>query len=338
MRLLVGGDSWCQPPPHGSYIHVQHNSNIRIFSPEPLLNLEKSDPHIHTHTPILPPVTFPAAPPKHSWSPPPPPRRLLSTDPEAAKDVVLAEKPVITDEASGLDSSLLDQLLPNIATLASIYHKPPEAFVSRNRPSPPSSAAEEEYNREGGEPTGANESSAPVPADITGGGAMASYSATPDMLGGLPGGNSGLEVAPKPASEPGANDLLGDLMGLGRSPEAPPSAGYISPAAHYPQSDCPKNIADLDLDLDFDLDLEVDREIPGCCWPCLCSPPLPVLQAASTGLQISGQVVRQNGSVFYHLSLLNASETALDGFMIQLNKNTFGVAAPAGALPVRMPE
>nr|GEY90884.1 beta-adaptin-like protein B [Tanacetum cinerariifolium] len=56
--------------------------------------------------------------------------RLLSTDPEAAKDVVLAEKPVISDDSNQLDSSLLDELLANIATLSSVYHKPPETFVT----------------------------------------------------------------------------------------------------------------------------------------------------------------------------------------------------------------
>ncbi|KAJ6714439.1 BETA-ADAPTIN-LIKE PROTEIN B [Salix viminalis] len=57
--------------------------------------------------------------------------RLLSTDPEAAKDIVLAEKPVISDDSNLLDSSLLDELLANIATLSSVYHKPPETFVTR---------------------------------------------------------------------------------------------------------------------------------------------------------------------------------------------------------------
>lgn len=62
--------------------------------------------------------------------------RLLSTDPEAAKDVVLAEKPVISDDSNQLDSSLLDDLLANISTLSSVYHKPPEAFVSRVKTAP----------------------------------------------------------------------------------------------------------------------------------------------------------------------------------------------------------
>ena len=46
--------------------------------------------------------------------------RLLSTDPEAAKDVVLAEKPVIADNSSALEPSLLQQLLHDLSTLASV--------------------------------------------------------------------------------------------------------------------------------------------------------------------------------------------------------------------------
>lgn len=57
--------------------------------------------------------------------------RLLSTDPEAAKLVVLGDKPVIEDDTFRLDPSLLNTLIGQIATLSSIYHKPPESFVVR---------------------------------------------------------------------------------------------------------------------------------------------------------------------------------------------------------------
>jgi AP-1 complex subunit beta-1 len=57
--------------------------------------------------------------------------RLLSTDPEAAKMVVLGDKPVIEDDTFKLDPSLLNSLIGQIATLSSVYHKPPEAFVVR---------------------------------------------------------------------------------------------------------------------------------------------------------------------------------------------------------------
>ena len=66
-----------------------------------------------------------------------------------------------------------------------------------------------------------------------------------------------------------------------------------------------------------------------------CSPPLPILLPASTGqgLQISAQLTRQDGQIFYSLLFENNSQIALDGFMIQFNKNSFGLAA-AGPLQV----
>lgn len=59
--------------------------------------------------------------------------RLLSTDPEAAKAVVLSEKPLISDTIGQMEETLLDVLVSNISTLASVYHKPPTAFVSKMR-------------------------------------------------------------------------------------------------------------------------------------------------------------------------------------------------------------
>ncbi|KAK9894994.1 Adaptor protein complex beta subunit [Cystobasidium minutum MCA 4210] len=59
--------------------------------------------------------------------------RLLSTDPEAAKSVVLAQRPLISIPLSTISPSLLDELTHEIGTLASVYHKPAEAFIGRGR-------------------------------------------------------------------------------------------------------------------------------------------------------------------------------------------------------------
>lgn len=63
--------------------------------------------------------------------------RLLSTDPAAAKEVVLAEKPLISEETDLLEPTLLDELICHIGSLATVYHKPPSSFVegraSQNR-------------------------------------------------------------------------------------------------------------------------------------------------------------------------------------------------------------
>ncbi|KAI8342290.1 adaptin N terminal region-domain-containing protein [Chlamydoabsidia padenii] len=56
--------------------------------------------------------------------------RLLSTDPQAAKTVVLSDKPPVAGEGAGLSPALLDDLLYHIGTLASVYHKPPETFIA----------------------------------------------------------------------------------------------------------------------------------------------------------------------------------------------------------------
>ena len=47
---------------------------------------------------------------------------------------MLAEKPVISEETDLLESSLFDELICHISTLASVYHKPPSAFVEGKVP------------------------------------------------------------------------------------------------------------------------------------------------------------------------------------------------------------
>eukprot|EP01129_Flabellula_baltica_P016237 TRINITY_DN8557_c0_g1_i1.p1 TRINITY_DN8557_c0_g1~~TRINITY_DN8557_c0_g1_i1.p1 ORF type:complete len:801 (-),score=199.86 TRINITY_DN8557_c0_g1_i1:20-2395(-) len=57
--------------------------------------------------------------------------RLLCAGPRDAKQVVLAEKPSISDSSVYLDDPVLVNLLGNLSTLASVYHKPPETFIQK---------------------------------------------------------------------------------------------------------------------------------------------------------------------------------------------------------------
>ncbi|CAG8465681.1 6856_t:CDS:10 [Acaulospora morrowiae] len=59
--------------------------------------------------------------------------RLLSTDPQAAKAVVLSDKPPISVQSNTVSGPLLEELINNISTLASVYHKPPETFLGKGR-------------------------------------------------------------------------------------------------------------------------------------------------------------------------------------------------------------
>ncbi|KAF8890713.1 adaptin N terminal region-domain-containing protein [Infundibulicybe gibba] len=59
--------------------------------------------------------------------------RLLSTDPGAAKAVVLAHRPPISIPRTTVSPALLEELLGEISSLASVYHKPEETFIGRGR-------------------------------------------------------------------------------------------------------------------------------------------------------------------------------------------------------------
>lgn len=59
--------------------------------------------------------------------------RLLSSNPQVAKDVVLSDKPPITTTIQSLPPALLERLLTELSTLASVYHKPPESFIGQGR-------------------------------------------------------------------------------------------------------------------------------------------------------------------------------------------------------------
>ena len=132
---------------------------------------------------------------------------------QAAKDVVLSEKPVIGDDSNLLDSSLLDELLANVATLSSVYHKPPEAFVTRTKIA---QRTDEEDFPEGSD-TGYSESPAHA------GGALPPT--TSDAPNSVPKRLAlGLVAPPPPVSVP---DLLGDLIGLDNNAIVP----FDQPAA-----------------------------------------------------------------------------------------------------------
>lgn len=70
--------------------------------------------------------------------------RLLSSDPQVAKNIVLSSRPQITSTIPVLPAPLLDSLIPNLSSLASVYQKPPQAFLGKGRSSALQAAAIEE--------------------------------------------------------------------------------------------------------------------------------------------------------------------------------------------------
>ena len=56
--------------------------------------------------------------------------RLVATDTARAAQIVLQERPTIVDTMGDIDVTLLERLVRQIGSLSSVYHKPPESFVS----------------------------------------------------------------------------------------------------------------------------------------------------------------------------------------------------------------
>ncbi|NXC92081.1 AP1B1 protein, partial [Cercotrichas coryphoeus] len=269
--------------------------------------------------------------------------RLLSTDPVAAKEVVLAEKPLISEETDLIEPTLLDELICYIGTLASVYHKPPSAFVEGSRGVvhkglPPRTGSiegpESPDTAPSGEPAADQPSVIPTQGDLLG-----------DLLN--------LDLGPPVTGPPmatstvpmGAVDLLGGgLDSLVRPSSRAPSlipgylVGIIGGSGSFtaaPSTTAPTNVgAPLGSGLGdlFDLTTGVGTlsgsyVAPKTVW-------LPAMKAK--GLEISGTFSRQVGSISMDLVLTNKALQVMSDFAIQFNRNSFGLA-PAAPLQVHAP-
>uniref|UniRef100_A0A8C6PSN8 AP complex subunit beta n=1 Tax=Nothobranchius furzeri TaxID=105023 RepID=A0A8C6PSN8_NOTFU len=251
--------------------------------------------------------------------------RLLSTDPVAAKEVVLAEKPLISEETDLIEPTLLEELICHIGTLASVYHKPPSAFVEGSRGVqhkrlPGSTGFPDTGSAAGG-------SDAP-PAVIPSQG---------DLLGDLlnldltPPATTGPPPPPTSGMQLGAMDLLGGgLDSLVCFLHTSMGAGFGAAPAASPASFSAPVSGGLD-DL-FDLGGGVGMPMgaynpPKTVW-------LPAMKGK--GLEISGTFARRAGIIQMEMTLINKAMSVMTDFAIQFNRNSFGIA-PAGPLQVLTP-
>ncbi|KAF9436855.1 beta-adaptin [Entomortierella beljakovae] len=129
--------------------------------------------------------------------------RLLSTDPQAAKAVVLSEKPPISVDSSSskISPAIMDELINNISTLASVYHKPPSAFMGNRaygadavRKAAVEDARDEEHN------------SAAADTPEATGEAVAPKNAVADLLDLDFGSPEPVFTSPKSSTVPAANN------------------------------------------------------------------------------------------------------------------------------------
>uniref|UniRef100_A0A667Y867 AP complex subunit beta n=1 Tax=Myripristis murdjan TaxID=586833 RepID=A0A667Y867_9TELE len=237
--------------------------------------------------------------------------RLLSTDPVAAKEVVLAEKPLISEETDLIEPTLLEELICHIGTLASVYHKPPSAFVEGSR--------------------GVQHKRLPAHTVSTGGVSEAPPAVIPsqgDLLGDL----LNLDLTPPTTTGPppptssmqmGAMDLLGggldSLVGV-------LSNTVTTALLKLPDANS-GGLSDL-FDLGGGVGMPMGAYVPPkTVW-------LPAMKAK--GLEISGTFARRSGVVQMEMTLTNKAMSVMGDFAIQFNRNSFGLA-PAGPLQVLTP-
>uniref|UniRef100_A0A8C1PAH1 AP complex subunit beta n=1 Tax=Cyprinus carpio TaxID=7962 RepID=A0A8C1PAH1_CYPCA len=245
--------------------------------------------------------------------------RLLSTDPVAAKEVVLAEKPLISEETDLIDgesaeSSDVGQSGPSEAPPAVIPSQgdllgdllnldlaPPTATVPSVQPSMQMGAM-----------------------DLLGGGLDSLMGDESDT----PGVSHRTEVqSPQPSSDYSERELGGDIggspsmgAGLGVAPAAMPTALGIAPAVGG-------GLGDL-FDLGGGVGMPTGSYVaPKTVW-------LPAMKAK--GLEISGTFARRGGIIQMDLTLTNKAMSVMTDFAIQFNRNSFGLA-PAGPLQVLTP-
>eukprot|EP00912_Choanoflagellata_sp_UC4_P001062 UC4_evm1s655 len=244
--------------------------------------------------------------------------RLLMVDAQKAKEVVLAEKPLISEETDMLEPGLLQELLGQMASLSSIYHKPASSFVDGKVPGKripvqqlTGAAAQAAGDLLGGSAPAANPFAASAPAPSDGG--------LVDLLGGsAPSTNASANpfAAAPTASSGGLLDLLGNGGGGSSLTDNPVAAANP-----------------FDLTSLMGGGSGATASSPGV----YVSPSKTVLQAtAGGGIGISVSFKRSGGKVIGDFTFSNQTSAAVSGIEFQFNKNSFSLT-PERKLNVNVP-
>ncbi|KAM9498845.1 AP-1 complex subunit beta-1-like isoform 1-T2 [Salvelinus alpinus] len=263
--------------------------------------------------------------------------RLLSTDPVTAKEVVLSEKPLISEETDLIEPTLLDELICHIGSLASVYHKPPNAFVEGSHGIHRKHLPIQHGSIDTGEsPVSAGPA---VPIEQ----AQSVIPSQGDLLGDLLNLDLGPPVnVPQVSSmQMGAVDLLGggldSLLGgdLGGGVGGSPAVGQNFIPSSVPNTFAPSPTpAALSSGLNDLFELSTGMAITTGGYVTPKSVWLPAVKAK--GLEISGTFSRRQGQMYMDMTFTNKALQHMTDFAIQFNKNSFGVI-PTTPLPIHTP-
>mmetsp|Transcript_27871 Transcript_27871/g.63052 ORF Transcript_27871/g.63052 Transcript_27871/m.63052 type:complete len:959 (-) Transcript_27871:1-2877(-) len=220
--------------------------------------------------------------------------RLLSTNPEAAKAIVLADKPTIEDDTNLIEPALLEDLISNLSNLASVYHKRPTAFIDRKKANDSMDDYEEAEEPDNAQATASEARTADHPQSSRE--QEAAKAPVVDMLL--------LDDPVAPATQAVRETKLDDLLSL----DAP-----------APSQSARAQGGDL-LDM-----------LGGPPTATSSSAQLPMLLAADkgNGMEMYGAIKHVNGQLGYELEFKNKSATVLNGINFQMNKNVLGLTLKA---------
>ncbi|KAJ6655780.1 hypothetical protein lerEdw1_004833 [Lerista edwardsae] len=283
--------------------------------------------------------------------------RLLSTDPVTAKEVVLSEKPLISEETDLIEPTLLDELICHIGSLASVYHKPPNAFVEGSHGIHRKHLPIHHGSTDAGDsPVGTTAATnleqpqvIPSQGDLLGD--LLNLDLGPpvnvpqvssmqmgavDLLGGgLDSLNERTFISPSCSGSGKAAQLLDDgqplqplvalLLPVGQTfiPSSVPATFAPSPTPAVVSS----GLNDL-----FELSTGIGMAPGG--YVASKSVWLPAVKAK--GLEICGTFSHRQGHIYMDMSFTNKALQHMTDFAIQFNKNSFGVI-PSTPLAIHTP-
>lgn len=281
--------------------------------------------------------------------------RLLSTDPKAAKEVVLAEKPLISEETDLLEPTLLDELICHIGTLASVYHKPPNAFVEgrhalkKNLPlrSGADGGGGDDDDTSGPDVMSSNHQQQQQQSVVFGGN-VGSLIDDFDILGPMPGAphssnnHSGQMPQRAPSAVPNLLDdelssILGTDSNIGGAQTPQAQIPIMNTTASLPMAQ-PVKSANLLDDLFGDLNLSGTSAGLSYSTNTTLTIPKEVWLSAQKGkgLEVSGAFARRSNQIVIDLDFTNKALQPMSDFALQLNRNSFGLT-PAQPLQVTTP-
>jgi vesicle coat complex subunit len=254
--------------------------------------------------------------------------RLLSADPGAAKEVVLAEKPLISEETDLLEPSLLNQLVCHIGSLASVYHKPPTSFIDATR-QPLRTAPTNTVNAAPSDINTSVTSQAPQQQSTV---IPSQDNLIADLLSlDLPAPAAPSYQQPQ-AAIPGLDDLLGGFD-MSATTNTAASVGGIGFGTPLPQPGAPP-VLDIFGGLGNGSSNNFGIQQPISVSHGYVAPKELWLDASKgKGLQIEGTFARRDGTIFMEMVFTNKVMQPLSDFAVQFNTNSFGLT-PAAPIDV----